>query len=397
MIQGNDRNGAAPKATYLVLEDGSVYQGESFGADVSAHGEVVFNTGMTGYQEALTDPSYAGQIVVLTYPLVGNYGTNSRDVESRQVQVAGFVVREHCDSPSHALSDATLHQFLQERGTPGISGVDTRSITKKLRSRGVMMGMIIPADEVDEVGPETWRQASEETSTRIAESALARLGSVAPYGDVDYVSRVTTDAPYTWEPGSDRPGPRTRIVVGDYGVKYNILRLLHQRGCEVVTVPCTASAGEVLALEPSGVLLSPGPGNPALLGYMVENVGQLIGRVPLMGICLGHQIVARALGASTFKLKFGHRGANHSVQDVSTGRVYITAQNHGYAVELETLPEELEVTHLNLNDGTVEGLRHKSLPVITIQYHSEASPGPRDNEYLFDRFLDLVTGPSASI
>ncbi|MCE2466181.1 MAG: glutamine-hydrolyzing carbamoyl-phosphate synthase small subunit, partial [Dehalococcoidia bacterium] len=365
-MRANDGNGAEPSVTYLVLEDGSVYQGESFGDNSSAHGEVVFNTGMTGYQEALTDPSYAGQIVVLTYPLVGNYGTNSRDVESRQVQVAGFVVREHCDSPSHALSDATLHQFLKERGTPGISGVDTRSITKKLRSHGVMMGMIIPADEVDEVGPETWRQASEDTSARIAEAALARLNDVVPYGEVDYVSRVTTDAPYTWEPGSDRGSRMPRIVVGDYGVKYNILRLLHQRGCDVVTVPCTASAEEVLALEPSGVLLSPGPGNPALLGYMVETVGQLIGRVPLMGICLGHQIVARALGASTFKLKFGHRGANHSVQDVSTGRVYITAQNHGYAVDLDTLPQELEVTHLNLNDGTVEGLRHRSLPVVSI-------------------------------
>ncbi len=401
MLRENHGNVPAPGSSYLVLEDGSVYRGESFGAGISAHGEVVFNTSMTGYQEALTDPSYAGQIVVLTYPLVGNYGTNSRDMESRQVQVAGIVVREHCDTPSHALSDATLHEFLKERGTPGISGVDTRSITKKLRNHGVMMGMIISAEEVEGVGQGSWRQPSEDTGARIAETALSQLETIAPYGDVDYVSRVTTDAPYTWEPGApdgsdDGGGSRKpRIVVGDYGVKYNILRLLHQRGCEVVIVPCTASAGEVLALEPSGVLLSPGPGNPAQLGYMVENVRQLIGRVPLMGICLGHQIVARALGAGTFKLKFGHRGANHSVQDVRTGRVYITAQNHGYAVDLENLPPELEVTHLNLNDGTVEGLRHRSLPVITIQYHSEASPGPRDNEYLFDRFLDMVGNPSS--
>ena len=376
--------------TYLVLEDGSVYQGESFGAERSVHGEVVFNTGMTGYQEALTDPSYAGQIVVLTYPLVGNYGTNSRDTESRQVQVAGFVVREHCETPSHALSDATLHQFLKDSQTAGLCGVDTRSITKKLRSQGVMMGMIIPADELEGVDSGITHSTTDELRARVSEAALARLRDVPSYGDVDYVRRVTTSEPYTWEPSSNAKNGTCRIVVGDYGVKYNILRLLQSRGCEVITVPSTASAEEVMALNPSGVLLSPGPGNPAKLSYIVESARQLIGRVPLMGICLGHQIVARALGASTFKLTFGHRGANHSVQDVNTGRVYITAQNHGYAVDKDSLPADLEVTHLNLNDDTVEGLRHRSLPVLTIQYHSEASPGPRDNEYLFDRFLDMV-------
>ena len=382
------------KITYLALEDGSVYRGEAFGAELAAHGEVVFNTSMTGYQEALTDPSYAGQIVVLTYPLVGNYGINSRDFESRQVQVAGFVVREHCDAPSHALSDATLHQFLEDRGTPGIAGIDTRSITRKLRNQGVMMGMIIPAEELEGSAPGPVHTINDEVYTRVSEAALARLRDVPPYGDTDYVRQVTTDEQYTWAPDHESSKGAPRIVVADYGVKYNILRLLQERGCEVVAVPSTASADEMLALSPSGVLLSPGPGNPAQLGYMVESARQLIGQVPVMGICLGHQIVARALGATTFKLKFGHRGANHPVKDLESGRVYITAQNHGYAVDRESLPTDLEVTHLNINDDTVEGLRHRDLPILTIQYHSEASPGPRDNEYLFDRFLDMVAATS---
>ena len=368
---------------YLVLEDGPAYQGQAFGAGTAAYGEVVFNTGMTGYQEVLTDPSYAGQIVVLTYPLVGNYGINADDFESRRIQVAGLVVREHCPSPSHGLSTATLHEFLASQGIPGISGVDTRSVTRRLRSRGVMMGSIYPAGDGNP-GP------SGEAAADPAEEALARLRDVPRYDDVDFVKAVTTAEPYCWDSSKEAATPRRRILVADLGLKYNILRLLTGRGCEVMALPATASADDMLALKPAGIVLSPGPGDPALLEYAVDTARKLIGRVPLMGICLGHQILARAMGAGTFKLKFGHRGANHPVRDESTGRVYITAQNHGYAVDAGSLPPELAVTYLNLNDGTVEGLRHIGLPVLTIQYHSEASPGPRDNEYIFDRFLEMV-------
>ena len=362
------------KQASLVLEDGSVYKGHAFGADdKSTYGEVVFNTSMTGYQEMLTDPSYAGQIVVPTYPLIGNYGINQRDSESRKVQVAGFVVREHCLQPSHADSTSTLNEFLAAQGVPGISGVDTRAITRRLRTRGVMMGMIA----IDES----------------PEQALARLHDVPSYGDVDFVRQVTTASPYEWDqPQSNVKAPslRYKIMVSDYGLKYNILRILRARGCEVTAIPATASAQEILERKPDGVLLSPGPGDPELLDYAVGTARGLVGRVPIMGICLGNQVLGRAFGGRTFKLKFGHRGANRPVRDLSTGLVHITSQNHGYAVDGDSLPSEVEVSHVNLNDGTVEGLRHRSLPVMSIQYHSEASPGPRDNEYLFDRFLDMV-------
>ena len=381
---------------YLVLEDGSVYTGEAFGARASGHGEVVFNTSMTGYQEILTDPSYAGQVVVLTYPLVGNYGINPQDFESRRIQVAGLVVREHCETPSHGLSDSTLHEFLDSQGIPGIKGVDTRAITRRLRSQGVMMGLIyheqLPGDPAPTLSELSGADASVHEVAH--ETVLARLRDMPQYGDTDYVKGVTTGEPYRWPHCSDDPShvppSKGRILVADFGLKFNILRLLRDRGYEVVAVPATATAEEMMAMQPSGIVLSPGPGDPAMLGYMVDTARELIGRVPIMGICLGHQIAARALGANTFKLKFGHRGANHPVKDISTGRVYITAQNHGYSVDGDTLPPGLEVTHINLNDGTVEGIRHRELPLLTIQYHSEASPGPRDNEYLFDRFLEMV-------
>ena len=358
---------------YLVLEDGSVYRGTAFGAQRSTHGEVVFNTSMTGYQEMLTDPSYAGQIVVPTYPLIGNYGINDRDSESRRVQVSGFVVREHCTAPSHSSSTGTVDEFLISQGVPGISGVDTRAIARRLRMRGVMMGALAVGDS-----PET---------------TLARLRDLPGYGDVDYVRQVSTREPYGWdEPAAGSPAVAAgrRIVVDDCGLKYNILRILRSHGCDVVAVPAGMSAEDVLDLRPDGVVLSPGPGDPELLDYAVETARGLVGRVPIMGICLGNQILARAFGGSTFKLKFGHRGANHPVKDLATGRVYITAQNHGYAVDPDGLPSEIEVSHVNLNDDTVEGLRHRSLPIMSIQYHSEASPGPLDSEYIFDRFLDLV-------
>lgn len=352
----------------LVLEDGSVFTGRSFGALTRAHGEVVFNTSMTGYQEALTDPSYAGQILVMTHPLIGNYGVNPADTESRRIQVRAFVVREDCDIPSHWRSQGTLHDYLAAADVPGIAGVDTRALTRRLRSVGVMMGTV--------------------THDESPEEALARLREMPRYDDVDYVRWVSTQKPYDW-PQADGSDGR-RIAVVDLGLKYNILRILRRLGCRPTAVPCGASAEDILSMQPAGVVLSPGPGDPALLDYAVETAKGLIGHTPLMGICLGHQVLAQAFGATTFKLKFGHRGANHPVRDLLTGRVYITAQNHGYAVDPEKLPPEVEVSHINLNDDTVEGLRHRELPILTIQYHSEASPGPLDNMYLFERFLEMV-------
>jgi len=359
-----------PKKAILILEDGSVYEGHSFGADVQGYGEVVFNTSMTGYQEMLTDPSYAGQIVALTYPLIGNYGINPGDIESNRIQVSGFVVREDCPGPSHWQSTDTLAGYLAEAGIPGIGGVDTRALTRRLRLAGVMMGMI--------------------TTEMAPGEALKQLKNVPYYGDVDFVKGVTTEESYEWRPSSEEQSNGHHVVVVDCGLKYNILRILRGMGCRVTAVPCTTSVEDILALNPDGILLSPGPGDPALLDYMVKTVQGLIGKKPIMGICLGLQLLGRAFGAETFKLKFGHRGANHPVRELGTDRVYITAQNHGYAVDADTLKGGLEVSHINLNDGTVEGLRHRELPVFAIQYHSEASPGPRDNIYLFHKFVEMM-------
>jgi carbamoyl-phosphate synthase small subunit len=356
------------KKAFLALGDGSIHQGYYFGAEVDAFGEVVFCTSMVGYQEMLTDPSYAGQILVLTYPLIGNYGINEQDLESAKIQVRGLVVREQCLKPSHYMSQKTIHQYLAESSIPGIDGVDTRAIARRLRSAGVMMGMI--------------------TSNKTPQQALEELHKVPSYGSIDFVKQVTTQAPYQWQPESS--ASIYHLVVLDCGLKYNILRILNRLGCSVTAVPCTMSAGEILSLKPDGILLSPGPGNPELLDYIVATVKQLIGKKPIMGICLGNQLIARAFGAITFKLKFGHRGGNHPVRELATGRIHITAQNHGYAVDPDTLRDGLEVTHVNLNDGTVEGLKHKELPIFAIQYHSEASPGPWDNTYLFDKFLEML-------
>ena len=327
---------------------------------------------MTGYQEMLTDPSYAGQIVVPTYPLIGNYGTNEQDFESARIQVSGFVVREECTQPNHYLNSKTLHEYLVGSDIPGLYGVDTRAITRKLRSAGVMMGII--------------------TSDKTPEQALAELKKLPSYGSIDFVKQVTTDAPYQWQPEPANPDSSYHIVVLDCGLKYSILRIMCRLGCTMTVVPSTMPAAEILGLKPDGIILSPGPGDPELLDYVVATVRQLLGKKPIMGICLGNQLIARAFGARTFKMKFGHRGGNHPVRDLATGRIHITAQNHGYAVDPDTLKDGLEVTQINLNDGTVEGLRHKELPLFAIQYHSEASPGPLDNTYLFDQFLEMVKG-----
>jgi len=358
------------KRAILVLEDGSVYEGFAFGAEVTGYGEVVFNTSMVGYQEMLTDPSYAGQIVVPTYPLIGNYGTNEQDFESRRIQVRGFVVREECYQPNHYMNSKTLHEYLAASRIPGISGVDTRSITRKLRSVGVMMGMI--------------------TSDKTPQEALNDLKRMPSYGSIDFVKEVSTEAPYEWEPRLAGSDTAYHIVALDCGLKFNILRILRRMGCRVTAVPCTTTAQEILNMKPDGILLSPGPGDPELLDYAVETVRKLIDKKPIMGICLGCQLIGRAFGARTFKLKFGHRGANHPVRDLTTGRVYITAQNHGYAVDPDNLKDGLKVSHINLNDDTVEGLQHKELPVFSIQYHSEASPGPWDNIYLFENFMEMI-------
>ncbi len=384
------------KPAILILADGSTYEGYSFGAEKDAAGEAVFNTSMAGYQEMLTDPSYAGQILIPTYPLIGNYGTNQEDDESRRIQVRGFVVREECDLPSHYLKDKTVHEYLVEGSVPGMWGVDTRAITRRLRSSGVMMGMI--------------------TSTKTPAEALKALKQAPDYGSIDFVKEVTCEKQYRWFDTTahhrwfdtaahhrwfdtaahhrwhNGDKARFHVVALDCGLKYNILKLLASHGCRATVVPCTASAEEILELKPDGVLLSPGPGDPVLLDYIVGNVRKLVEKKPVMGICLGNQLIARAYGGRTFKLKFGHRGANHPVRELATGRVHITAQNHGYAVEANSLPAELEVTHINLNDGTVEGIRHKSLPIFAVQYHAEASPGPLDNTYLFRQFVEMMEG-----
>ena len=358
-------------AKSLVLEDGSTFGGFQFGVGEFAYGEVVFNTSMTGYQEILTDPSYAGQIVVATYPIIGNYGINERDFESAKIQVSGFVVREYCDFPSHNDSNGDIDGFLRSHNIAGLAGIDTRALTKKIRASGVMMGAIVDTGEVDKV--------------------KGQFTKMPKYDGIDYVSKVTTNDQYDFisKPSNGNVKGFT-IVVDDYGVKRNILRILESRGCRVVVVPAKSSAQEVLSLKPDGIVISPGPGDPELLKYQVNKTKKLIGKLPILGICLGNQVLGCAMGGKTFKLPFGHRGGNHPVKDLVSGKVSITAQNHGYALDAETLPGELDVTHINLNDGTVEGIRHSELPIMGIQFHSEASPGPLDNEYLFDRFLDLV-------
>jgi len=358
------------KAT-LVLEDGIVYAGMSIGAEGTAVGEAVFSTCMTGYQEMLTDPSFAGQLLALTYPLIGNYGVAAEDFESKRVHVAGFIVKQLCDGPSNWRSTGTLGDFLRGHRVVGIQGVDTRALTKHLRARGVMMGAI----------------STEATPAEL----LQKIAQSPDYGNVDFVKRVSTRAPYVWQSGFDCTECKYNLALIDLGVKYNIMRSLADLGCRVTVYPCDASAEEILDQKPDGVVISPGPGDPALLDYVLSTVKALVGKKPVMGICLGHQLLGRAFGSSTFKLKFGHRGGNHPVKDLFTGRVYITSQNHGYAVDPDGLKGSgAEVSQINLNDGTVEGLCHKELPIFSIQYHPEASPGPRDSSYLFSRFLESM-------
>ena len=377
----------------LALEDGSVFHGEGFGAKASACGEVCFNTSMTGYQEILTDPSYKGQIVTMTYPLIGNYGVNAVDVESWRPHVAGFVIRELSPVVSNWRADFSLAAYLEKNEIPGIQGIDTRQLTKKLRVRGAMNGFI--------------------STEEISDKEAVRRAKEFVFVGVDYVKEVTHKKAFRWDERDEQsaafdlvrgikaadarnvrqplPPADIPIVAFDYGLKYNILRRLRQHGFATQVLPATASADDALKHKPAGIFLSNGPGDPAALNYIVREVKTLVETgIPIVGICLGHQILGQAFGGKTFKLKFGHRGANQPVKDLESGRVEITAQNHGFAVDAKSLPSEVAVNRINLNDQTVEGLRHKTKPVFCVQYHPEASPGPHDSTPLFAEFRSLI-------
>ncbi len=367
---------------YLALENGKWFRGEAAGAAGETSGEVVFNTSMTGYQEVLTDPSYAGQIVTMTCPEIGNYGVTGGDTESRAPQVAGFVMRQTSPVASNWRAESTLRDYLIHHGIVAIADVDTRALTRLLRSSGVMRGVIA-------TGP-----ADPETLVEKARAARPMEGS-------DLVLDVTCREPFDWEggttdeeflvPANRRGKRRLKIAAYDFGMKWNILRRFEAYDCDVRVFPATAPASDLLATSPDGVFLSNGPGDPAALNYAIRNARELVkSDVPVFGICLGHQILALALGGRTYKLKFGHRGANHPVKQLGSGQVEITSQNHGFAVDPTTLPSDVKVTHVNLYDGTIEGLRHETKPVFCVQYHPEASPGPHDADYLFRQFMDEI-------
>jgi len=371
---------SAPTPALLALADGRVFRGEALGARGESTGEVVFNTAMTGYQEILTDPSYRGQLVCMTYPLIGNYGLNEEDVESRRPWANGFIVKEACPYPSSWRGRLSLDAYLAQHGIAGIQSIDTRALTRHLRDRGAQPG-VLSSIELD------------------ADRLVTRARALPSMVGQDIVREVTVDRPHRWSQGSWELGrgyrapaaERFRVVAFDSGIKLNILRELAARGCAVEVVPASTPAAAVLERSPDGIFLANGPGDPEPVDYLASTVGALVGRVPVFGICLGHQILALALGAETFKLKFGHHGANHPVKHLVTGRVEITSQNHGFAVDPASLERRsLVQTHVNLNDSTCEGLRHRELPAFSVQYHPEASPGPHDAGYLFDEFVQLM-------
>jgi len=371
----------------LLLEDGTIFEGTSFGAKGQKCGEVVFNTSITGYQEILTDPSYNEQIITMTYPLIGNYGTNSQDLESKKVFASGFIVKENCKIPSNWRSKSSLGDYLKKNNIIGLEEIDTRKLVKHIRTEGAMKGII--------------------SSTDLNVSNLKKKLQKYP-GLVgrDIVKNVTTKKPYNWNHSTidvlnnieQKCKKKYKVVAFDYGIKHNILRLLCSHSCDVKVVPATTSAEEILSLKPDGVFLSNGPGDPAPISYAIKTVTNLLGKVPIFGICLGHQILALALGGKTYKLKFGHHGANHPVKNLLTGKIEITSQNHGFCVEIDSLKrKDIELTHLNLNDNTSEGIRCKKLAAFSVQYHPEASPGPHDSSYLFKTFIELMDEHKAEL
>lgn len=354
----------------FVLEDGTIVEGTGFGAEKEAFGEAVFNTSMSGYQEALTDPSYSGQILMLTYPMIGNYGVNSDDFESDRIKAEGFVVGEHCQMPNHRSSEKTIDRFLDENNVPGIAGVDTRALTIKIRRHGTMKaGLATSSKKID------------------AGELLERAKAQRDITEVDLVKDVTCKKIYS------APAAGAKIALIDCGMKLSIFNHLKRRNCDVTVFPADTGAAEILDTGPQGIVISNGPGDPLKAPYVIKTMKDLLGEKPIFGICLGHQLLALSAGAETYKLKFGHRGSNQPVKDLKSSRVYITSQNHGFAVDEKTLDKTgFEVSHINPNDGTVEGMRHKKLQAFSVQYHPEAHPGPHDSEYLFDEFLKGLKG-----
>jgi carbamoyl-phosphate synthase small subunit len=378
----------------LALEDGRVWRGRGFGAAAEVVGEVVFNTSITGYQEILTDPSYCGQIVTMTYPLIGNYGVNVEDIESRGVFAEGFIVRQLSRTVSNWRAAQSLDEYLKAQNKPGISDIDTRSLVRHIRERGSMRGCLSTLQNREAAVVERARSAPEMVGLDLAtvvsckESFVWTDSQAKAYGS----PRLT----YGVEASETIIEPRFHVVAYDFGLKYNSLRSLATLGCRVTVVPAQTSSEEVAALKPDGIWLSNGPGDPEPLTGVIANLQKLIGHFPIFGICLGHQLMGLAVGGRTYKLPFGHHGGNQPVKDLTTGRVEITAQNHGFAVDADSLPQDCEVTHINLNDNTVEGLRHKNYPIFSVQYHPEAAPGPHDASYLFKRFINLMEGEKSS-
>ncbi|MDP6935855.1 MAG: glutamine-hydrolyzing carbamoyl-phosphate synthase small subunit [Candidatus Marinimicrobia bacterium] len=369
----------------LILENGTVFTGLSFGAEGETIGEVCFNTGMTGYQEILTDPSYCGQLITMTYPHIGNYGVNPADVESEKVHASGFIVREENIIPSNYRSVQSLGDYLREQNIVAIQGIDTRMLTRIIRDEGAMNGVISTTD-LDE------------------NSLLKKVKAAPPMEGLDLATVVSCEESYVWRSGSgvrdpeftansQQPTANYKVAAIDFGIKHNILRLLESHGCVVTAFPAKTTAEEIMDFNPDGVFLSNGPGDPAAVTYAIKTVKQILGKKPVFGICLGHQILALALGARTFKLKFGHRGCNHPVKNLKTGVVEITSQNHGFAVDPDSIPENVDITHISLNDKTTEGIRCKDIPAFSVQYHPESSPGPHDSRYLFQEFIDIMREP----
>lgn len=366
----------------IALEDGTIFEGQSFTGHGEAIGEIVFNTSMSGYQEVLTDPSYTGQIVTMTYPLIGNYGINSEDMESESIHPKAFLVKEYNPYPSNFRSTKSLANFLGEFDVLGVEGFDTRALVRHIRTKGAMKGIVSTKD----LDPASLIERAKQWTGLIGQDMVKRVTCQKPYGWVDNEPKPGTN--FSASSGKNK---QFKVVAFDFGVKYNQLRLLDEKGCQVQVVPATTSAETVLAMEPDGVFLSNGPGDPEGVEGVVETIRSLLGKVPIFGICLGHQMLGLAYGASAYKLKFGHRGGNQPVKDLTTGHVEITSQNHGFCIDEKTLPQdEVEVTHINLNDNSLEGMRHKNYPAFSVQYHPEYAPGPHDAKYLFDRFIEMM-------